>query len=318
MLESHTARLISRKMADKNLHIPSFMTKPGMGSMAAPARKPTTQIEPKPALRPIVPDQPLPQIRVETLAGLTKGAPWLLEQLHVRTHHILLWTTRGQGRVLLHGLRRGFGAHNAIFVPAGKLLAFELGLQVQGLAMLIPDDGRVTLPDRAQHLRLQDGTEQAEFTAILDALRRELHDQRPFMAEALNAHARLLSVALRRDLQEAGPPPPTRASERIVRRFCDILAAEYTNGHPMAWYADQLDITPTHLTRVCRQAAGLTAAEMLSQMTQHRARSLLLDSDLPINRVADSLGFGSAAYFTRFCQQHFGAAPSQVRKQARA
>ncbi len=294
------------------------MTRPGMGAMTAPTPKPAPPPSAAPAAMPIAPDQPLGQICVETLASLTKGTPWLLEQLHVRSHHILLWTTRGQGRALLHGLRRGFGAHNAIFVPAGKLFAFELGLQVQGLATLIPDDGRVTLPDRTQHLRLQDGTEQLEFTAILDALRRELHDERPFMAEALNAHARLLSVALRRDIQEAGPQPPARASERIVRRYCDILASEFTRGHPMAWYADQLDITPTHLTRVCRQSAGLTAAEMLTQMTQHRARSLLMDSDLPINRIAESLGFGSAAYFTRFCQQHFGAAPSQVRKQARS
>ena len=292
------------------------MKRPGIGAMSDRTAQPSAPRAAVAATPPIAPDQPLPQIRVETLASLTKGAPWILEQLHVRSHHILLWTTRGQGRVLLHGLRRGFGTHNAIFVPAGKLLAFEMGLQVQGLATLIPDDGRVTLPDRTQHIRLQDGNDQAEFTAILDALRRELHDQRPFMAEALNAHARLLSVALRRDIQDAGLQPPTRASDRIVRRYCDLLSGEYANGHPMAWYADQLDITPTHLTRVCRQSAGLTAAEMLSQMSQHRAHSLLLNSDMPINRIADSLGFGSAAYFTRFCQQHFGAAPSQVRKQA--
>ncbi|GAA6181943.1 MULTISPECIES: helix-turn-helix transcriptional regulator [unclassified Shimia] len=262
--------------------------------------------------------QTLSQIQVTSLANMTKGAPWILEQLHVRDHHILLWTTRGQGRVLLHGLRRGFGAHNAIFVPAGKVFSFELGLQVQGLATLIPNDGRATLPDRTQHLRLQDGTEQAELTAILDALRRELHQERALMSEALNAHARLLSVTLRRDIQSAGAQPPARASERIVRRFCDILATEFTSGRPMAWYADQLDITPTHLTRVCRQAAGLTAAEMLSQMVQHRARCLLRDSEAPINRVANALGFGSAAYFTRFCQQHFGASPSQLRKSAQS
>lgn len=305
-------------MKDKNLHIPSFMTRPGQSPMMSASVVPGARAsEPDVSNRVATADHPLPQIRVETLAGLTKGAPWKLEQLHVRSHHILLWTTRGQGRVLLHGLRRGFGAHNALFVPAGKLLAFELGLQVQGLATLIPNDGRVALPDRTQHLRLKDGTDQAEFTGILDALRRELHEERPLMAEALNAHARLLSVALRRDIQTAGPLPPARASERLVRRFSDILATEFTSGQPMAWYAEQLDITPTHLTRVCRQSAGLTAADMLNQMIQHRARSLLIDSDMPMNRIADAVGFGSAAYFTRFCQHNFGQSPTQLRKLAR-
>ncbi len=85
----------------------------------------------------------------------------------------------------------------------------------------------------------------------------------------------------------------------------------------MAWYAEQLDITPTHLTRVCRQSAGLTAADMLNQMIQHRARSLLINSDMPMKRIADALGFGSAAYFTRFCQHNFGQSPTQLRKQSR-
>lgn len=312
------------------------MTRPGKSGMSAdtavkpvdPTPASTTEARPNPAPKPpqaptprperladLFPgDAPLSQIKVTTLATLTQGGTWALDQLHVRDHHILLWTTRGQGRLLLHGIRRGFGTHNAIFVPAGKLLAFEMGLQVQGIATLIPADGRVVLPDTASHLRLKDNTEQAEFTAILDALRRELHDERPLMAEALNAQARLLSVSLRRSLLKAGTPPPARASERVMRRFCDTLASTFTGGHSIAWYAQQLGITPTHLTRVCKQCAGISATEMLSQMTQHSARRMLRDSTLPINRIAAALGFGSAAYFTRFCQQHFGLPPSQLRQ----
>nr|WP_279391816.1 helix-turn-helix domain-containing protein [Shimia aestuarii] len=82
----------------------------------------------------------------------------------------------------------------------------------------------------------------------------------------------------------------------------------------MATYAEELEITPTHLTRVCRQCAGLTAADMLNQMVQHEARVLLTRSDLPVQDIADYLGFGSAAYFSRFSQQHFGASPTQLRK----
>ena len=103
-------------MVDRRVHIPTFMTRPGM---QMPKAEPPAPVERHPP-----PDKPLSRIKVQTFAQLTKGEPWLLEQLHVRNHHILLWTTRGQGRVLLHGLRRGFGPHNALFIPAGKLLAF--------------------------------------------------------------------------------------------------------------------------------------------------------------------------------------------------
>ncbi|TCL09257.1 AraC family transcriptional activator of pobA [Shimia isoporae] len=263
------------------------------------------------------PHQSLPRPLVHTIAQHTAGAPWMLELLHVRTHHLLIWTTRGQGRVLLNGVRRGFGTHNAIFAPAGKLVSIELGLQVQGQIALIPADDRFSFPDRAQHLRLQDGTEQLEFIAILEALRRELHEDRPFIEEALNAHTQLLSVTLRRDLLAAGDPPAAKAAQKLARAYGDLLSRHFTEGHSMAWFADKLDVTPTHLSRVCKQSAGMTAADMLSQLIQHRARLLLIATDRPMRIIAQDLGFGSAAYFTRFCQQHFGAPPSQIRKQAR-
>lgn len=328
-------------MAGKNVKIPSFMTKSGIGGMASPPPK-TTAI-PKPSAKapprastmagPKVPTQnsghsaardlhpaphqTLPQPLVHTIAQHTAGAPWMLELLHVRTHHLLIWTTRGQGRVLLNGVRRGFGTHNAIFAPAGKLVSIELGLQVQGLVALIPADERFSFPDRAQHLRLQDGTEQLEFIAILDALRRELHENRPFIEDALTAHTQLLSVTLRRDLLTAGDLPRAKAAQTLARAYGDLLSKHFTEGHSMAWYADQLGVTPTHLSRVCKQSAGITAADMLSQLVQHRARLLLITTDRPMRIIARDLGFGSAAYFTRFCQQHFGAPPSQIRKQAR-
>lgn len=301
-------------MSGKNVQIPSFLTRPpNQGGvrkithdtpMSAPSQTPDTL--------------PHNSIQVMTLAQMTMGEQWLLEQLHVRDHHVLIWVTRGQGRLLLHGLRRGFGAHNAIFVPAGKLLALEFGRQVQGQAVIIPDDGRVPLPDRTQQLRLQDGLAQAELTGLFDDLRRELHEQRPFLTESLTAIAALISIWLRRQMQLDTSNARASAAERIVRRYCTLLAEDFHSGRAMASYAEDLDITPTHLTRVCKQCVGITAADMLSQMIQHDARLQLTQTDTPINEIASSLGFGSAAYFTRFSQQHFGDSPSQIRKLASA
>ena len=39
-------------------------------------------------------------------------------------------------------------------------------------------------------------------------------------------------------------------------------------------------------------------------------------SNHPARNIAQHLGFGSAAYFTRFMQQHSGRSPSQLRKDA--
>ncbi|WP_239113263.1 helix-turn-helix transcriptional regulator [Shimia biformata] len=255
-------------------------------------------------------------IRILTLAQMSMGEPWQLELLHRRKDHVFLWITRGQGRILLHGLRRGFGAHNAIFIPAGKLFALDMNRHVIGQAMVIPADGRVPLPERTQHLRLQDGFAQSELTGLLDAVRRELDEGKPHMGEALTAHATLISIWLRRQMELAEAEPARSAADRIVLKFCDQLSLQYGSDLTAADHADALGITPTHLARVCKARAGLSAADMISEVVQHEARRLLTRSHLPINEIARELGFGSAAYFTRFSQQHFARTPSQIRKAA--
>ena len=81
----------------------------------------------------------------------------------------------------------------------------------------------------------------------------------------------------------------------------------------MAEYAAELGVTPTHLTRAVKAATGKTAADILTERVVFAARSLLAETRQPARQIARHLGFGSAAYFTRYLQQHTGASPSQLR-----
>ena len=57
--------------------------------------------------------------RIMTLAQWAGPARWQSELPHSRETHAFVWVTRGQGRCLLEGLRRGVGVHNALVIPAG-------------------------------------------------------------------------------------------------------------------------------------------------------------------------------------------------------
>ena len=137
--------------------------------------------------------------------------------------------------------------------------------------------------------------------------------------DAARAHAGLLSVWMRRSLSsmEDGPAPRTPAAERLTAAFCALIERDFRLGKPMADYAAALGVTPTHLSRACRQVSGLTAAEMLTQRVLHAARDMLEGGDLPIRLIADMLGFSSAAYFTRFIQNQTARTPSALRQAAR-
>jgi AraC family transcriptional activator of pobA len=256
-------------------------------------------------------------IRIGSIAQMARGASWRLEKLHSRDHHLLLWITRGQGRMILQGLRSGIGTHNAVFVPAGTLLALDLGKQGFGLAAHLPVSQDMGLPEEPQHLRIRDVQAQAEIAAILDAMQREQTAQRAFADEVMRAQSMLLSVWLRRQMMEhADDVPRMPAAHRLVQAYCAMVARDYASPKLMGDYAAELGVTPTHLTRSCREASGMTAADILTQRSLYAARDMIETTNRPLQDIGQSLNFSSPAYFSRFVQHHTGQSPSMLRRSA--
>lgn len=259
----------------------------------------------------------LSDIRLVTLAQLAQGGGWQLELAHDRAEHLLIWITRGQGVALADGNRRGIGTHNALFVPARSLMALEMMRNGFGQALLIPTASGLTLPKRVQHLRIRDGASQGELTHLFEALGREQSNARPLHHSAIRAYGELMAIWLRRHIEDGTDPAPT-AAQRLVRAYCDRLVDTYASGASMAEHAQALGVTPTHLTRVCRAETGRTAAALLTERILHAARRLLQATEVPVQDIARYLGFGSAAYFTRFIQQHTRLSPTALRRSAAA
>lgn len=253
-------------------------------------------------------------IQILTLAQLTGGQDWKLQLAHDRSHHLLIWITRGQGRVLLDGQRRGLGTHNALLIPAGALFALDLGRQGMGQVVVIPQGTPLRLPEIPRHLRIRDVRVQSELSGLIEAAAREQSPPRPLRQDALEAHAALMSVWVRRQImQDEHVPDRRNAAARLSARYCAMVSARFTSGAPMADYAADLGVTPTHLTRAVKAATGKTAADILTERVVYAARVLLHDTTQPAQDIARYLGIGSAAYFTRFMQQHTGHAPSKLR-----
>lgn len=252
-----------------------------------------------------------------TIAQWSRGAPWRLNLPHSQPHHALIWVTRGQARATVGGVRRGIGAHNALAVPAGTLFSLDVGPACYGQVCLITPGGPALMPDQPEHLRIREVQNQAELTTLLDAMAREAAQKRPFSDEAAQAVAIMITIWLRRAMiEQEGPPRPT-AAQRLVTAYASLVEQNYRTGQPMANYARDLGVTPTHLTRSCKMCCDLTAADLLVQRTLHAAREMLEDGNDAIRHVAAQLGFGSAAYFSRFIAQHTQVSPSELRKRSR-
>jgi AraC family transcriptional activator of pobA len=255
------------------------------------------------------------QIMTVTQFTGTGQSAWRAELPHSSPKHALIWITKGQGRALVDGVLRGLTVHSALVVPTGTLFALDLGKQTFGTVCTIPAGGPILMPDEPTILRIRDVIAQADLTGLLEGMQREQNAGRPFMDEAMNAHAALLTVWLRRAIIDyAEDPEQPTAAQRLVMAYAALIERDYTTGKPMSDYARALGVTPTHLTRACHASAGMTASELLTGRIVYAVRDLLETTDHPANRVASMLGFTSAAYFSRFVLQHTGHTPTALRR----
>lgn len=94
-----------------------------------------------------------------------------------------------------------------------------------------------------------------------------------------------------------------------------------------AWALDHLDLQPSlremadreamsvrTFTRRFREEVGMSPGKWVSQQRLDRARQLLEESDMPVDRIADQAGFGTAASLRQHMHVELGVSPSAYRR----
>lgn len=255
-------------------------------------------------------------LRLVAIPRLASGGRWRVEAMRSLSEPCLLWFTKGQGRITISGVTRGYTAHNAVFIPAGVMHGFEASAQVFGTAVFFGRDPKVVLPKTPQHLRIREVHAQQEVNVLLDSILRELESDTPAHERATEAYVGLLGVWLERQVRKADPleAPRQDATRKLVARYTALLERNFRTGMNVADFAAALGVTPTHLTRCCNAACGRPASALLQDRRIFEARKLLSETRIPVGRIAEQLGFNSPAYFTRAFQHVTGKSPTAFRR----
>jgi AraC-like DNA-binding protein len=146
------------------------------------------------------------------------------------------------------------------------------------------------------------------YMEIADLLRREPPDY-PFLlgATAELLIARLFSAMKRRTFEG-------RPAGDIIREACVLLASETGRRQELSGLAAQLNLSYSSFRRMFRAHTGFSPRQYALEISLRRASELLARTRLPINRVADELGFDSIFYFSRLFKLKTGFSPSEYRK----
>lgn len=258
------------------------------------------------------------QFRIASLAAIQAAGKWRLGSLQSDVAPALYALTRGQGRVVLGGRTRGLNPPSYLFVPALHAHRFEFGGAVSGTKLRFDPALAPGLPAQPMLLRGIGAQDQRTIAHHLAQIEEE-HGTRKIAAErAIAAHASLLAVALERAHHASGAPVWCETkSQKLVAKFMATIERDIAegalDGPSVADYAERMDITSTHLTRVCQAELGQGASSYLQDRLLSEARKRLRETALPVQSIARDLGYRSAAYFTRAYGARIGQTPSATR-----
>ena len=103
--------------------------------------------------------------------------------------------------------------------------------------------------------------------------------------------------------------------EEIFLGFLGLLPKHFIEHHDIGFYASELCITTTYLSRVVRQVSGgRTVIDYINQMLLMEATFLLRQTSLSITQISDQLNFAEVTTFARFFQRMKGMNPREFRK----
>ena len=139
--------------------------------------------------------------------------------------------------------------------------------------------------------------------------RLELPESRMLMTRLLEFLLRLLSQYRKSKLDEYG------AYKRVSMQFHSDLVQHFRKHHDVGFYAERVCLTPKYFSSVVKQETGHNAAYWIRVKIIAEAKMLLhIRQDLSVQAIADMLGFGEQASFSRYFKHETGVSPTEFRE----
>ena len=176
-------------------------------------------------------------------------------------------------------------------------------------------------------------------------LKQEGHSERSAMLEALSQSLYLHILQMRgtalgecrhqsREMYNRALSQPALVAhgKEIIRQYMQAMREEQTGSSHIQMACFYIDthlsepftletvakhvfVSKCYLCRMFRNEIGQSFSQYVTNQRLDRAEHLLRNSDLPIDRIAEQYGFGSAAYFATSFRRRNGIAPTVFRRQ---
>lgn len=261
-------------------------------------------------------------VHCETIAARSVLNGWTFPpHRHERLHQVLM-IEAGGGVATIDGQNFRLSPMSVVNVAAGHVHGYTFKRGTVGFVVTIAGEtlDEVLAPGeglRRELTRSAFARANPAIRTVIKGIFREYGARDYGRAHVLRGLTAVLIGLVAREL--AGERDrPARDGGALFARFEALLESHYLAQWSVADYAAALSVTPTHLTRATRAAAGRTASRLIMDRVVREARRHLVYTNLPVATVAFALGFGDPAYFTRLFTKATGISPRTFRQRAAA
>lgn len=256
-------------------------------------------------------------LHVEALGDRAARHGWTIAPHRHRRLHQFVHLAGGEGEVTVDGAAWAMRPGAVVNLPPRVVHSFRLGEGALGDVLTLPvpawhemlvADPEVAKPlGRAFQCAAPDG-----FGLRVERVRRELRDGGPY--RRLRLQTALADVVL--DVLAAEGDNPGKADRRADPRlstFRAMVEAAPSIRLGVAEMARRMGLSERHLSRLCREGAGMAPQELIHAAVLREASRMLAYTRLQVAEVGHRLGFDDPAYFSRFFQRGTGFSPRDYR-----
>ncbi|WP_321396064.1 helix-turn-helix domain-containing protein [Emcibacter sp.] len=264
-------------------------------------------------------------LHIESIRARSLRHGWKFRPHRHHNLHQFFFIAKGGGRALIEELNHPLLNGLVIVMPPMAVHGFEFLPDTEGWVLTIPTpflqrilEEEPQVLEYLSNIRIFQGDEETagQFRGLFAAIETEHAASKAARGLFVRSMVTLLACSIFR----ACPPEEETRQEAanqkqvILRNFQTLVDEQFKARWPVARYADRLGITPTHLSRICRQVLHVPASELVTERSLLEARRLLIYTSLTIAEIAYDLGFSDPAHFSKFFREKTGKKPSEFRQ----
>ena len=247
--------------------------------------------------------------------SLQPGQEWCLRE-HTASFHKFYFFLSGQCRITIEGVRYTACAGDWFFIPAGVRHSYthlpDQCFEKHWIHFdLYPND---SLPQLLQLPHRVCTGSQKEPEAVFEQLTKANSSNK--LSDTMRAKAALMTLLAHYvEFSHSDDLPVLSEDDRRISEVLTYIHKHLAEPLTNRDLAALCHLHPNHFIRFFSQKTGQSPANYVMQCRMELARQLLIQSDLPISRIAEQVGLSDQSHFARLFRNFYAMSPSLCRKQ---